>query len=149
MIQELRETFEGGGRVRRFLAGASLLVLVVFLGTGCATTASRQDGEVRRKQARSHFNLGVDHLENGRTARGLRELLVAQSFDPQDPYIQYALGRAYLSAERDELAVQHLLRALDIHPDLHAARLTLSGVFVVLGFRRPVHHRTRISCEAS
>ncbi len=108
------------------------MLLIVFLGTGCATTASRQKEEVNRKRARSHFNQGVDHLESGRTARGLRALLTAQALAPKTPYTPYALGRAYLAVERDSEAEQHLIRALEIHPELHDARLTLSGVYLIL-----------------
>jgi len=119
-------------RVRRVGALACALTLVAILGSGCATTASKQEDALRRRQARSHFNLGVDHLENGRTAFGLREFLTAESRDPKDPYIQYGLARAYVALQRDLLAERHLLQALEVFPDFHDARLTLSGLYLVL-----------------
>ncbi len=117
---------------RRIAAVTSALVLIASMGTGCATTASKQKAEKRRRQATAHFNLGVDHLENGRTALGLRELLIAESFDSNDPYIQYGLSRAYLAADRDGIAERHLLRSLDVFPEYHDARLTLSGLYFLL-----------------
>ena len=127
-----RDSHSWRHRFCRIPAAMSALILVAFLGTGCATQASKQKDVQRRRQAKSHFNLGVDHLENGRTAFGLREFLVAEGHDPLDPYIQYALGRAYVAADRDALAERHLLQALDVFPEYHDARLTLSGLYLVL-----------------
>lgn len=119
-------------RGHKFPVATIVLLLIASLGTGCATQASKRKEELSRRQARSHFNLGVDHLENGRTAFGLREFLIAESHDPTDPYIQYGLGRAYVAADRDALAELHLLRALEVFPEYHDARLTLSGLYLVL-----------------
>lgn len=119
-------------RVRRVSAATGVVALVACLESGCATQGVEQRNELRHRKAQAHFNLGADHLENGRTAQGLRELLVAESLDPLDPYIQYGLSRAYLASERDALAEAHLLRALEVFPGYHDARLTLSGLYLML-----------------
>jgi len=118
-------------RARR-AAGVGVLVASLCTLTACATTESRLAAEQQSRRARSHFNLGVDHLENGRMARGLRELLTAERYAPKDPNIQYGLGRAYLGKGKTDESEAHLLRAIEIFPDHHDARLTLSGLYVLL-----------------
>jgi tetratricopeptide (TPR) repeat protein len=115
------------------LALGLLIPAAIVLSAGCTTTrGSDGDAKSERLKAQSHFNLGVDHLENGRPARGLREMLVAQSYEPEDARIQYGVARAYLSRGKIEESESHLLRVIDLQPGYHEARLTLSGVYMLL-----------------
>ena len=41
-------------------------LLVVGSLPGCATTQSKEDAEKRQRRAQSHFDIAVDHVENGR-----------------------------------------------------------------------------------
>jgi type IV pilus assembly protein PilF len=66
-------------------------------------------------------------------ALALREFLTAASLDPKNPRIQYALGEAYLAQQKPEEAEQHYLKALELHPDHHDARLSLSAFYIVRG----------------
>lgn len=128
-----RESRAWRQRIRWFAVAAGAFTLIASLGTGCATQASKEKEDLRRRQARSHFNLGVDHLENDRAPHALRELLIAESLNPKDPFIQYGLSRAYLASDRDALAERHLLLGLEVYPEHHDARLTLSGLYLVFG----------------
>jgi type IV pilus assembly protein PilF len=98
--------------------------------TGCATSASRAEAQLDLKKARSHLELGIDHLQNGRVALGLRDLLIAESLDPKNARIQYALAEAYTRKGRIEEAEQHLLRVLELYPPYHDARLMLSMLYI-------------------
>jgi len=117
-------------RNARCLASAALALL---LATGCATTPNADDQQERAKLAKSHFDLGIDHLDNGRFAVGLRELRLAETYDPKDPRIQVALAEAYMHRGKAAEAEKHLLRALEIYPDFHDARLNLAGLYLMLG----------------
>ena len=108
------------------------LALVLVLGSACATQREFDERTQIRKQAHARFNLGVDHLNHDRTAPALREFLAAIELEPNDPRIQQGLARAYWRQGRPELAVQHLERALTLKPDMHSARLTLSGIYIQL-----------------
>jgi Tfp pilus assembly protein PilF len=79
--------------VRRLLLGA---LAALFAATGCATNQPDPELEHRLKQANSHFEIGVDHLENGRFALGVREFLIAESLDPRNARIQVGLAEAYM-----------------------------------------------------
>jgi Tfp pilus assembly protein PilF len=121
---------QSSSRVRPRCAIALLLLLAL---PGCVTTAAdRYEAEHRIKQANSHFELGVDHLENGRYANGLRELLVAETLQPTNPRIHAALAEAYMRKGKVVEAEAHLIRALEIDPKYHDARLNLSGLYLMI-----------------
>jgi len=103
-----------------------LCVLALLVGMGCANSTPDAEDKLR---ASSHFNLGLDHIRNDRLALGLRELLVAESFDPQSPRTHQALANAYLMRGKPVEAEQHYLRTLEIDPTSHEARLTLSAMY--------------------
>lgn len=118
----------------RLWSRCAVALLVLLALPGCATNATkRYEMEQRGKQANSHFELGVDHLENGRYANGLRELLVAETLQPKNPRIHAALAEAYLRKGKVVEAETHLLRALEIDPKYHDARLNLSGLYLMVG----------------
>jgi len=117
-------------RVRRLLLGVAIALVAA---PGCATNKPDPELEQRLKQAKSHFEIGVDHLDNGRYALGIREFLVAESFDPRNAKIQVGLAEAYMHKGKIEEAEAHLLRALDLYPDFHDARLSLSALYIMSG----------------
>ncbi len=116
-----------------FRALTALAALAALLGAGCVTTATRLARDLKTKQARSHLDLGVDHLANGRTALGLRDLLQSEELDPDNPQTHYALGVAYQRKGKMDQALSHLQRALEIHPAHHEVRLHLSALYSHLG----------------
>ncbi len=123
-------TARSSARAIAALLMASVLLLAGPLG--CATSSPKEDADLRTKRARVHFNLAVDHIEKGRIELGLRELLIAEQFDPGNPRIHHALGAAYLRKEKVAEAEQHLLRALEIRPDYQDARFNLSSLYLLL-----------------
>jgi len=123
---------QGGRRAGPAGLLALALVLVLGLASGCATTATRESEEATRRRAKAHFDLGVDHLGDGRLAMALRELRSAAELSPDNPRIHYALGDAYLRKGLTAEAESHLRRALAIHPEYHDARLHLSAVYIHL-----------------
>jgi type IV pilus assembly protein PilF len=100
---------------------------------GCATTAQKEEREKNVKRARSHFDLAADHVSNGRIELGLRELLMAERLDPENPRIQHGLAIAYLQKGKIELAEEHMKNALRIRPDYQDARFNLAALYLNLG----------------
>jgi type IV pilus assembly protein PilF len=113
-------------------SAAWLCLSVLLFGVGCATSGDKLELETRLKQAKSHYNLGVDYLRTNRIALGLRELLLAEEFDPKDARIQHALGDGYLMRGKHQEAEQHYLRVLELVPSFHEARLNLAGLYIAL-----------------
>jgi tetratricopeptide (TPR) repeat protein len=98
--------------------------------TGGGTDAKEQD---RVAQARTHHDIGVNHLTEGRTALAIRELRASAELNPDDRWTHLHLALAYRAKRRGDDALRHLQRALEIDPEFHEARLTLSGVFIEAG----------------
>jgi len=129
--------------------GVWLGVIGLCFGVGCATTASAPTSDSNLRKAASHLDLGVDHLSNDRVAHGLRELLVAESLDPQNARIQHALGDGYLMRGKTVKAEQHYLRALELMPTLHDPRLNLAGLYCQLGrYEECLDHSRQLAEDA-
>jgi len=127
-----------------------LCVLALLFGIGCANSTRGPEEELRLKQASSHFNLGMDYLRKDRVALGLREFLLAESFDPKSPRIHHALGNAYLMRRKPVEAEQHYLRALEIEPTYHEARLNLAILYSQLSrYEESVAHNSMLVDDAT
>ena len=116
--------------VRRLLF---CVLIALFAAPGCATNRRDPELEHRLKQAKSHFDIGIDHLNNGRYALGVREFLIAESLDPLNARIQVGLAEAYMHKGKVEEAEAHLVRALDLYPGFHDARLSLCALYLMTG----------------
>ena len=127
-----------------------LCVLAALLGTGCANLMGGAEQELRIKRADSHFNLGLDYIRTDRVALAIRELQLAESFDPKNPQIQQALADAYLFRGKSEDAERHYLRALEIAPRHHEARLNLSILYNQLNrFEESLGHTSILVDDAT
>jgi Tfp pilus assembly protein PilF len=112
--------------------GAVLLTVGLLLPVGCNTPAKRARVQQDARRATSHLEIGIDHRENGRPALAMREFLTAEGLDPLNPRIQHALGESYMSRGKFEEAEIHLRRAVELNPDDHESRMTLSGLLIGL-----------------
>jgi len=83
-----------------------------------------------QKRARMHYQLGVDHLRQGRAPEAIGELLIGERFDPNDEQLQFALAEAYREQGRDAETEAHLLRALQIRPNFQQAKLNLAALYI-------------------
>ena len=125
-------------RVSKLLLTALLGSCLQLAASGCASTsAPRQDPDLGVKRARSHFNIAVDHQQNGRSELALRELLTAERLDPGNPRIHHGLGIAFLRKGKPVEAERHLKRALEIRPDY--SRVFLVADLAARGQRRHPH----------
>jgi len=118
-------------RRSKFLCG--ILCGALLAAVGCATTGSDPTDEMRLKQAKSHFEIGIDHMDNGRYAQALQSLMEAESLDPKNARIHVALAEAYMHRGKAADAEAHLKRALEIYPAYHDARLNLSALYLKTG----------------
>jgi Tfp pilus assembly protein PilF len=111
------------------LLGALALAFQTTVGLGCATPDAGKLAD-RERQARSHYTMALNHLKEGRTGIAIRELLAAQQLTPNDPWIDLSLAEAYRLKSHTAASEQHLNRALELRPDLHAAKLNLSALYI-------------------
>jgi len=83
-----------------------------------------------QKRAQMHYQMGVDHLRQGRPPEAIGELLNAERFDPAEEKVQFALAEAYRQQGRNAETEAHLIRALQIRPNYHEARLNLAAFYI-------------------
>lgn len=83
-----------------------------------------------QKRAQMHYQMGVDHLRQGRSPEAIGELLNAERFNPADEKVQFALAEAYRQQGRNAETEAHLIRAIQIRPNYHDARLNLAGFYI-------------------
>lgn len=102
------------------------------LALGCATGGSDAEKESIAQRARSHYDIGTDHVRTGQIEMALREYLAAASLEPLNPDYQLAVGLAYVRKQRYPEAEQHLKRAIEIAPDFHDARFNLSSLLIAM-----------------
>ncbi len=127
---------------------AAMLGVLTLAGSGplsgCATAASKARAKQNALKARSHFEIGADHLNNGRDADGLREMLRAETLDPRNARVHMGLAEAYKRKGRIEEAEKQLRRVLELHPPYHDARLMLSNLYIHLERYEDALSETRV-----
>lgn len=117
MIESTRVSRDGAGmRTHRPIRlGLSLGLVAALLGLGCATTEPEKNAEGVPLSVAIR-NVGIDHLNQGRTAMAIRKLEESLGKDPEDPVTHLWLGEAYRRKGLFERAEQHLLRSLELNP---------------------------------
>lgn len=119
---------KGGRRGRRALGLG--LALALAAGAGCATGGGPSEAE---RRARSHYNVGVQHLERGRAALAIRAFQAAQDLTPDDGWVLLGLAEAYRRKGHLEEAEHWLDRALELRPRFHQALLNRSALAIQRG----------------
>lgn len=104
-----------------------LLVLLVTLSS-CSSWSAKE-----KEEAELHLRIGTNYLNNGEYPSALNELLLAESLDSSNPYIQNNLALAYFVRDRFELAEIHLKKALKLNSQFTDARNNLSRVYIERG----------------
>lgn len=115
------------------LAAALLVACTLATQLGCATAAGRAEAQQRARQAKAHYDIGLDHIQNGRLELGLRELLRAERIDSRNAQIQHGLGMAYVAKGKVAEAERHFERALSLDSDLQDARYNLATLYLNTG----------------
>lgn len=115
---------------RARIRAAACLAVAALLASGCITTQRGEEEASATRKAASHMALGVDHLSNGRSALALREFLAAETLDPKNPRVHYALGEAFLVRGKRVESEKHLRRAVALHAGHHDARLSLAALML-------------------
>lgn len=93
------------------------------------TSCSSKKDDLRLKQAGLYFGAGTQSLMEKEYTEALKNLLQANSMDPNNPEILNNLGMAYYFKGEKDLAVKHLKLALKINPDSSDAKVNLASIF--------------------
>lgn len=107
-----------------------LFILLFSLNLfSCATKSSPE----KNVTAELHFNIANEYLKKENYPVALKELLIAEDLNPDNPMIQANLGLVYFMRERYELAEKHYKKAISIRPDFTDAKNNLGRAYVEIG----------------
>jgi len=100
------------------------LLLLVLMLVGCSLSVERKN------QAKSHYTLGLSHMQTGSPTMALKELLQAAKIDSGDAEIQAALAQAYQAKKAYSEAQKHYLRALELSGDDPRYQNNLAALYI-------------------
>jgi type IV pilus assembly protein PilF len=109
-----RPTEQTRRRVWRNTVRIALGLLAGVIMTGCAAVGPDKLSEDSR--AASIRNVGIDHLQQGRTAMAIRKLVEANDLNPEDPATHLALGEAYRRKGMLDRAEREYKKAIEVSP---------------------------------
>jgi tetratricopeptide (TPR) repeat protein len=104
--------------VRRWIAWLSLLAATA-VATGCLTRYHPEPGP---------YNVGVDHLDQGRYAKAVSSFKRALEIHPTDYRSEFNLGCAYEAQGKTEEAKTRYLRVIELDPANVPARINLAAL---------------------
>ena len=77
--------------------------------------------------AEAHNNLAITYASRGNLKKGIQYFKNALENDKNRPYTYYNLGKAYLDTNQPEKALEHLLRSINIKPNIRPRAYYLTG----------------------
>lgn len=106
-----------------------VLLLYALVLAGCATITSAESDET----ARLHMQIAVENIKNENYPVALKELLIAEKYSPNNPYVQANLGLVYFMREKYELAEKHYLKSISIKSDFTESKNNLARAYIEIG----------------
>ena len=100
-------------------------IFLVFFLVSCAANL-----ELRKRQEEALRNFGEAYIREGDYTKALRKLLEAEKLYSKDPHLQYDLGLVYMAKERNDLAIHHFKKAVEIKPDYTPAKNSLGTAYL-------------------
>jgi type IV pilus assembly protein PilF len=102
----------------------SLLFFTFLFQWGC--TSTQRNAET----ADLHLQIGTGHLSKGQYPDAIRELMIAEQLDPENPLVQNNLAIALFARKRIKDSIDHFLRAIEIKNDYSEARNNLARAYI-------------------
>ena len=100
-------------------------VLLVFLLSSCTT----ENIEEQKFKAEANRELGEEYMRHGKFRNALKELLKAEALYPDDYLLQDNLGLTYHYLGKQDLAIPHFKKALELNEDYMPARNNLGNAY--------------------
>lgn|GEM_PF-486292 len=107
-----------------------LMVLAALLG--CVPQQGASSGKVAQT-VQSHYRMGINYLNEGKSPQAIKELLTAQSLATNNADVEHALGLAFQQKGLYDKAVEQYQKALTIDPKLTEARNNMGTALLALG----------------
>lgn len=85
---------------------------------------------------RAHFNLGCSYISAGRMEEAAKQIKLAESIAPDDPYVLNGMGVIFLDMQKYEDAAAFFEKTLLISPKFEYACANLGWAYYKLGHRK-------------
>jgi len=92
---------------------------------GCASTEN-----INKEKADLRMQNGVAHIQNDNLPLALKELLIAEELDPENPLIHNNLGLVYFLRQKFELSIKHFSKAVQLKNNFTEAKNNLARVYI-------------------
>ena len=105
-----------------------LLVLSIFVLLSACAPVDKNKSHEMPPQALSYYKMALAHLQGDNSTQALKELLLAEKYDPRDSSIQEALAQTYQRKRAYSLAEEHFHAAIRLdseNPSYHHNLATL------------------------
>ena len=106
---------------------SGILILTCLL---CA--CGGQDALHNEQLAAATREIGEAYMRQGDYTSALRELLKAESLNPEDPFVHNDLGLCYMAKKRMPDAVAHFQKAVALKPSYTPARNNLGAAYLAV-----------------
>lgn len=98
---------------------------MVFMTVSC----SSKKAELREKQANLYFGAGTQNLMEKQYTDALKNLLLANDLNPDNPEILNNMGMAYYFKGERDLAIKTLKRVLELEQNNSDAKVNLASIY--------------------
>ncbi|MDI6753926.1 MAG: tetratricopeptide repeat protein [Thermodesulfobacteriota bacterium] len=115
----------------RSIKNAFKAVLLLAVGVSCLVGCAID--EQAKQKATIHLRMGYQNLQEGDSTSALRELLLAEKFNPKDPEVQFGLGWAYSAKGRFLQALEHFRQTLVLDPKFTEAKNAMGATYLEMG----------------
>lgn len=114
--------------IRSFDAIALLFcVLVTTVQVSCVANANLEE---QKKEVENYKRIAGEYMAENNYTSALKTLLKAENLYADDPELQNYLGQTYQKKGRNDLAVIHLKKAIELRPDYSIAKNNLGTVYI-------------------
>lgn len=97
------------------------------------------------KKATAFKDLGVAYMKDDMDAAAFKNLTKAESLNPNDPHIHFALGVFYFKKENYKQAIAEYKRSLELKPDFASIHNNLGLAYFELGdYDTAIEHFSRL-----
>ncbi|RJQ51257.1 MAG: tetratricopeptide repeat protein [Desulfobacteraceae bacterium] len=124
---KLNEKRKWTGMISKQIYRGIVLVLV-SLTFSCVTPSEHQ-----KKAAEDYKIIGSEYYHQGNFSAALKNFLEAEKAYPADAELHNLLGLTYKAKKRNDLAVRHFQKAIDLAPGYSIAKNNLGTVYLDLG----------------
>lgn len=109
-----------------------LLMVIMSLGGSILGCAGQQEQQ-NKQLATATREIGEAYMRQGNYTAALRELLKAESYNPEDHFVHNGLGLCYMQKKRMPDAIAHFKKAVSLKPSYTPARNNLGTAYLTLG----------------